>query len=193
VFFLTVAPEQNFEFFLAPRPGASKQPEQDFDDGLKLLLDALETLGAGGKTAVGYGAFRESQESQKKREDDETATKLAKDAAAESAALEAVIGEKGLTGLAAQVYRKAQQDNWETCESNPKLYETLLDHVRQIAEEPDLKVQQDALAIVKDIVEKKYPGILQEPERKEGRRKDKPAYKPKPIEIATALLEIIKR
>jgi CRISPR-associated protein Cmr6 len=192
VFFLTVAPKQNFEFFLAPRPGASGRPSQDLADGMKLLSDALENLGAGGKTAVGYGFFTESKESQNKREADEIATKQAEDVAAESAALEAEIVAKGLIGLAAQVYRKAQQDNWETCESNPKFYETLLDYIRQIAEEADLKVQHDVVAIVKDIVEKKYPGILQDPERKEGKKKDKPAYKPKPIEIAKALLAIIK-
>ncbi|EGW21679.1 type III-B CRISPR module RAMP protein Cmr6 [Methylobacter tundripaludum] len=72
VFFLTVAPGQDFEFFLAPRPGAS---EQDLDTGLKLLRKALETLGAGGKTAVGYGVFKESKAAQQKREAEQAAQK----------------------------------------------------------------------------------------------------------------------
>lgn len=58
VFFLTVAPRQTFRFCLAPRPGAdSDNPDLDIKEGLTLLQDALENIGAGGKTAVGYGVM----------------------------------------------------------------------------------------------------------------------------------------
>ena len=58
VFFLTVAPNQSFRFCLAPRPGAvTDNPADNVRQGVKLLTQALETLGAGGKTAVGYGTF----------------------------------------------------------------------------------------------------------------------------------------
>jgi len=63
VFFLTVAPGQSFEFFIAPRKEVYlKQPEttnhspkEDLKIAEQLLSDALVCLGAGGKTAVGYG------------------------------------------------------------------------------------------------------------------------------------------
>ncbi len=56
VFFLAVAPGQPFRFALAPRPGAaSDDPASDLATGVQLLKDALLTIGAGGKTAVGYG------------------------------------------------------------------------------------------------------------------------------------------
>ncbi|NPV81541.1 MAG: type III-B CRISPR module RAMP protein Cmr6 [Firmicutes bacterium] len=53
--FLTVAAGQKFEFILLPACGGW-HPE-DLDQEAKLLMDALQTLGVGGKTAVGYGIF----------------------------------------------------------------------------------------------------------------------------------------
>lgn len=60
--FIAVAPEQEFEFAVAPLPRAQATPEdreRDLAEVRELLHGALETLGAGGKTAVGYGLFRE--------------------------------------------------------------------------------------------------------------------------------------
>jgi CRISPR type III-B/RAMP module RAMP protein Cmr6 len=54
VFFLTVESKQPFLFSLAPRPG-SGAGKNEVEEGEKLLIKALNTLGAGGKTAVGYG------------------------------------------------------------------------------------------------------------------------------------------
>lgn len=61
VFFLTVAAGQDFLFFVSPRPGAHAVPEdaaKDLEKGMSLLEAALSTIGAGGKTAVGYGTMR---------------------------------------------------------------------------------------------------------------------------------------
>jgi CRISPR-associated protein Cmr6 len=62
LFFLTVSPGQLFDFAIAPRPGAydpsGAAGRADVERALTLLSGALETLGAGGKTAVGYGRFR---------------------------------------------------------------------------------------------------------------------------------------
>jgi CRISPR-associated protein Cmr6 len=52
--FLTVAPEQDFQFALAPRtPGDSA----DVSTAASWLEAALKWIGAGAKTAVGYGRF----------------------------------------------------------------------------------------------------------------------------------------
>ncbi len=63
IFFLAVAAGQEFRFHLAARPGAYRSSEEesrkrDLALGMKLLEEALTTIGAGGKTAVGYGVFR---------------------------------------------------------------------------------------------------------------------------------------
>lgn len=55
IFFLTVAADVSFKFALAPRPGIGNST--DLSNGYKLLKEALENIGAGAKTAVGYGYF----------------------------------------------------------------------------------------------------------------------------------------
>lgn len=53
--FLTVAPKARFEFMIAPVRGRASQ--NDLEEGAELLKSALETIGIGAKTAVGYGVF----------------------------------------------------------------------------------------------------------------------------------------
>jgi len=55
IFFLSVSHGVSFKFYLAPRPGAGSK--DDLREGFSLLKNALENIGAGGKTAVGYGYF----------------------------------------------------------------------------------------------------------------------------------------
>ncbi len=59
--FLTVAPGQTFVFAVLPRNQLSQQGREDCKKATDLLKEALETLGAGAKTAVGYGQFVEEQ------------------------------------------------------------------------------------------------------------------------------------
>lgn len=193
VFFLTVAPGQDFEFFIAPRLGASDQPKKDLEMGMELLLEALKTLGAGGKTAVGYGVFKESKAAQQKREAKQNEKQKQEEDEAKKDALNNLVHEKAYTGLAEQIYRQAQQENWEASDNTPKFYQAMPDFLQKIAEEIDLKIQQAAIGIISEILEKKFPGILQDPEKKVGKNKDKPAYKDKPKEIGNKLLELRKR
>ena len=55
IFFLTVASGISFKFALAVRRG--KGTNDDLIKGFELLEEALENIGAGSKTAVGYGHF----------------------------------------------------------------------------------------------------------------------------------------
>lgn len=57
IFFLTVKKGMQFKFSLALRPGAD-QKSNDVARGFELLQCALENIGAGAKTAVGYGYFK---------------------------------------------------------------------------------------------------------------------------------------
>jgi len=188
VFFLTVAPGQDFEFFLAPRHGVSKQ---DLDTGLELLREALEKLGAGGKTAVGYGVFKESKVAQQKRDAEQDKKRKQEEDDAKKDALDNLAQEKSYTGLAKQMYCQIQQENWEANDNTPKLYQAMPDYLQKIAEESDLKIQQDAIGIISEILGKKFPGIMQDPEKKAGKNKDKFVYKDKPKEIAIKLLALM--
>ncbi|MEH6626599.1 MAG: type III-B CRISPR module RAMP protein Cmr6 [Motiliproteus sp.] len=57
VCFLT-AKQANLLFSISPRPGVKTQPE-DLDRLFEALTNALDLLGVGGKTAVGYGYMQE--------------------------------------------------------------------------------------------------------------------------------------
>jgi len=55
--FLVVAPNQTFQFAIIPRPGTDTGKE-DVERAQQWLEEALTQIGAGAKTAVGYGVFR---------------------------------------------------------------------------------------------------------------------------------------
>lgn len=61
IHFLTVDEKQKFMFFIAPR---KKEDVKDCIKVIEWLEDALTTLGAGAKTATGYGRFTSSKESE---------------------------------------------------------------------------------------------------------------------------------
>jgi CRISPR-associated protein Cmr6 len=64
--FLTVAPGQTFLFAVLPRDPSHEQDRKDRKTATHLLAQALETLGAGAKTAVGYGQFVAPEEGKAK-------------------------------------------------------------------------------------------------------------------------------
>jgi len=66
VFFLTVAPGQSFRFALGTRPGVA-MAQADWRWLWKILGDALQCIGAGGKTAVGYGYMTNFEEQTEKQ------------------------------------------------------------------------------------------------------------------------------
>lgn len=66
VFFLAVASQQSFRFALAPRPGV-EIAQNDWEWLWDILSEALQFIGAGGKTAVGYGAMVNAEEQAEER------------------------------------------------------------------------------------------------------------------------------
>lgn len=60
--FLAVGAGQRFRFFLAPRCPESPQHREDVLQAKEWLVEALDVLGAGAKTALSYGRFRPAAE-----------------------------------------------------------------------------------------------------------------------------------
>jgi CRISPR-associated protein Cmr6 len=88
-----VVKQATFLFGIAPRPGADwgeKDPASEVDAALRALEEALAVLGAGAKTAVGYGRFEtarsildelrreEAEAARAKTEEDSRAAELAR-------------------------------------------------------------------------------------------------------------------
>lgn len=61
---LTVAPGQTFIFAVAPRRSADEQSRADCRLAMEWLTDALAVIGAGSKTAVGYGRFTRQEKTE---------------------------------------------------------------------------------------------------------------------------------
>ncbi|NLY39814.1 MAG: type III-B CRISPR module RAMP protein Cmr6 [Firmicutes bacterium] len=64
--FLTVADQQVFLFAVAPRKREAVENQSDLEKVLQWLDQALENIGAGAKTAVGYGRFERCEQEENK-------------------------------------------------------------------------------------------------------------------------------
>lgn len=191
VFFLTVAPNMPFCFSMAPRPGAydtTEQADQGLQHGLRLLKDALSTIGAGGKTAVGYGVMLETLASEKKRLEKQDKEKKERHEKGRLEAIEEMVSALGLSGLAIEVYKQAQQEHWET--NYEKYCEAIEKWVPLIEQEQDPQIRNQCIDMLSDILNQKYPGIMEYPERKKGKQGKFYFSKPRSREIAKQLINL---
>lgn len=184
--FLTVAPGQLFQFALAPAaPGA----KEDCDAALQWLTAALKWLGAGAKTAVGYGRFARDAQAEAKLAADRRAERhqaeAARRKAEEEAAFEAQLAN--LSPLARELRQFAREQQWETNPAAFKQQGVREQWMARLEADP----QPDAIKFFGELIEKHDKGILQNPDRKEG-KKNKPAYKEASIAIAKRWLALSK-
>jgi len=198
VFFLAVAPGQSFRFFLAPRLGfyqskANKDkyhPKEDLNNAQALLIEALEMLGAGGKTAVGYGLFKESDKDRQEREAKAEAERIIIAIQIKAALLDAEAKELGYQGLAAELYKKIQTEQWADKNNSEKFYQAMnTDYLQKIEKEPDPEIKKQAVAIISGLMDTRNKDIMKNPEKKKGKRQDF-EYGDKPRNIAIRLKNI---
>ena len=178
---------------LALRPG-STHPKL-LKQGIRLLREALSTLGSGGKTAVGYGLFSEADEVKRKREISEENQKLKDEQLRAEELNQAKIDEAcrhlGYTGLAKDIYEAADFNNWKDKGSSENFYREMNEKYLELIEnEVDTQIKHDAIKIVYDIMEARDKGIMQNPECTKG-KKNEYVYKTQPRSIAIRLLKII--
>lgn len=182
--FLTVAPGQLFQFALAP---ATPDARADCETAIQWLTDALEQLGAGAKTAVGYGRFVRDPTAETKlateRQAEREKAEAARREAAEKAAFEASLAN--LSPLAQELRKVARDQKWEDDSSAFKRPGVRENWMARLEADP----QPDAIQYFGELIEKHDKGILQNPDRKEG-KKNKPAYKDTSIAIAKRWLAL---
>ncbi len=137
-------------------------------NGLKAsLLEALDWLGAGAKTATGYGQFCANDERTQKEEL----------AAAEAARLEEMqrAHEKELSRLSpalALLHRRADAERW--AEANDKLLAGL-----EKCRAENVELTAECIAWLRDEwIEKRWKGIWENPHAVEGKQQ-KPKFKPR--------------
>lgn len=160
--FLVVAGQQPFVFACAPRRPANESDRQDCEMVSQWLSDALEWLGAGSKTAVGYGRFVVDQ--------------AASRAAAEEAeqALEQCEREvrltkrlEGLSPSAQQLEREIERKQLETNKNAFTAPPFIEDWLSKLEKDP----AADALARFRALIQKHFPGLLENPHRIKGKKR----------------------
>lgn len=180
IYFLS-AKEPTFLVSVAPRD-AVVAPDLDMEEVMQCVADALEWLGAGAKTAVGYGQFTLDEAAtathQKQQRQQIEATKQQQ---AQAAALQ------GLAGVALDLLKHSQQAKWQSDKNAfTKQGEKGLEYwLEQLKSEP----HPVAVAHLRELFQAHFPGLLDNRKKLEG-KKQKPAFSPRQQELAETLLEI---
>lgn len=174
--FLTVASGQPFAFALLPR-ATGPQAEEGLRQAHTLLRDALVWLGAGAKTAVGYGRFmiddmatneieeRIAANEQRTRQQRELDRRLA-----------------GFSPLAQEFERAIEAGRWANDKNAFANAEVIESWLGRMETDP----QVDAIQRITELVRHHFPGLLENPEKTEG-KKHKPAFKDRQRAIARRL------
>jgi len=182
--FLVVDKGASFQFAVAKRVEDSKI---DLSEVMKALTQALEWIGAGAKTAAGYGRFSESKEAKMQREKEQReAARIEQERQVQAKAVQEA-QELGLSGLAADIHSHALQAGWK--EDKDMFMREVPDWLEKI-EALDGDAQRQAATELAKYLEAHDKGILANPNKTKG-KKNKPVYKPNAIKLAEALNKVL--
>jgi CRISPR-associated protein Cmr6 len=176
--FLTVSPGQGFVFALTPRT-LSNDDRADCHTAVGWLENALLELGAGAKTAVGYGRFerdkKTEEEAEKQCNEDE-----------QKAARNAQLAK--LNPIARELEEAALAGKWlqdKNAFSQPSGIEGWL---TKLETTPD----KDAIYRLRDLVDHHFCGLLANPDKTEG-KKNEPAFKDRHRQFARRLNALLNK
>jgi CRISPR-associated protein Cmr6 len=168
--FLTVAPGQSFVFTLAPRT-PSESDRADCRIAADWLETALLELGAGAKTAVGYGRFeRDATVEAEEKTAKERAAQAAREVA-EKAAFAARLAN--ISPLARELAQAAHDQRWENDANAFKAPDIVENWLARLEADP----QADAIARLRGFLDRHFAGLLANPDLMGGKKKDTPVFK----------------
>ncbi len=178
--FLAVAHDQPFQFAIMP---ASNSQEGDLKTVAGWLEAALAVIGAGAKTAVGYGRFHRHEETEDKlRKEDENRSQKRDKAAKLEKAL------SGKSELCQDLMKEAASSNWESDKEafvKDGLIESWLDRLEN---DPD----PEAISFLRGlIVLHLSEELLANPDKMGGKKMNRPAFKPRQIKVAKRLNKLL--
>lgn len=164
--FLVVAKGSSFQFAIVPNTPA----DEPFIDTVKeWLTKALQWLGAGAKTSVGYGRFERDEEAEEKLEH-EAATRKQKAAEAEEKRRATAARLSGLSPELRSLVQRADAEQWQV---SPGAFVPAFQKFLEETPRPSPAV----IEWVRDnCLEKYWKGIWADPEAKQG-KKFKPGQK----------------
>lgn len=181
--FLVVDKGASFQFCIANRADSDIEIEKV----ITALIEALQWLGAGAKTAAGYGRFSEDENAKQKREKDMREQIKREQKVQEQQKLELEASAKGLTGLAAELSIEIKQKGLD-CDKSAwgRKADALVARVREHDNEQEKDACKDLLL---KICEKHDKGIISNPDKTKG-KKNKPVYGSKSIKVVKELLKL---
>ncbi len=153
--FLTVGEGAKFLFAVLPRTPRDKA---DCDTVLDWLAEALETTGAGAKTAIGYGRFQRDE-----KEEKELQRNL--ETAREQQAIET--RRATLSLLAQELDRACAEGDWE---KDKDRFTREGFYIEPWYSQLEADPQPDAVHLFCGLVERHYPGLLASPDKTQGKK-----------------------
>jgi len=182
--FLVVNKGQFFQFGIAKRPNSNI----DLDKVCNALTDALQWLGAGAKTAAGYGRFSEDKNAKQAREKQQKEFKQARKAEKETQSLTQEAEDQGYSGLAAELYINAQKSNWST--DTGSFTKDVSEWLSKVESLDDTSEQKQSAELLAEFLEMHHKGVLANPNKTKG-KKNKPVYKPNVVKLAIAINQVL--
>jgi len=186
--FLAVEREQSFVFSVLPRRDEAQADCQQVQDWLK---EALCWIGAGAKTAVGYGRFDpdpEAEQAYRAAKEQRRQELEAQRAEAERLAeLERQLADK--SSLYAELFRASQEENWpedKQAFAQAGLIESWLDRL-------EADPRPDAIHYLAELIEHHFPGLLDDPEAKTGKKNDKFKFKQRQREFGQRMSVLLRK
>lgn len=175
IYFLA-AKEPLFLVSVAPR-NELVADEVDLNEVMQCIADAFEWLGAGAKTAVGYGDFyRDDAATQRHQQNIIEMEQEQAVAAEQSAQL------KGLSGIGLALTQHSQQVGW----SEDKAAFTQRGEIEAWLDKLEAERDESAVAFMCELVNKHFVGLLANPNKTKG-KKNKAVFNDRQKSIAQRL------
>ncbi|MBX6764241.1 MAG: type III-B CRISPR module RAMP protein Cmr6 [Rubrobacteraceae bacterium] len=182
--FLVVKAGASFVFGILPR-----KPEyaEDCRTVKGWLAEALEWIGVGAKTAVGYGRFAEDGEARERFEKARKKEQAEKQKREEEERRRREIEEqtRDKSGLYAELFRASVEGRWREQREAFSQQGVIEDWMDRLESEPD----RDAIELFDKFMRQHYGDVLKNPDATKG-KKGKPKHKPRQRELAKRWLRI---
>lgn len=172
--FLAVDRGQTFVFTLAPTRANNAGDVRDCNSAFAWLSEALTWLGAGAKTAVGYGRFEADEQANQ-----EAAAQALEERERQKQQAALTKRLQGLSPLAQELEHTIAERNLESDKnafSAPPLIEAWLDKLEASSE-------ADAVKRFAALIQIHFPGLLENPDRVRG-KKHQPVFSDRQRKIA---------
>ncbi len=182
--FLVVEAGTSFVFGILPR---RSEHQEDCQTAKRWIEAALEWIGAGAKTAVGYGRFAEDAEARRSFEKARIQERARKQRREEEERRRREIEEqtRDKSELYGELYKASIEGNWRQDKDAFSQQGVIDGWMERLESSPE----RDAIELFDELMRQHYGDVLKNPDATKG-KKGKPKHKPRQRELAKRWLRI---